>query len=183
MDKRGFTLVELLVVIVIISILATLGSRVVRSARTNAKRAQAMIEMKSIETAIRAYRSKYGILPAGELVVQGEEDITFSYPTDAGDAGDSDSEGIISILTRADDSEETYNPAGMVFLEPQGNGQTGAFLDPWGFQYRIALDTDYDGGLEVGGEQVRRKVALAAVGLYALGGDSSATNSLVKSWE
>ncbi|WP_372846412.1 type II secretion system protein [Pontiella sp.] len=183
MEKRGFTLVELLVVIVIVSILATLGSRVVRSARTNAKRAQAMVEMKSIETAIKAYRSKYGFLPAGELVVQGEEDITFTYPTDSGDAGDPDSEGIISILTNADDCDESYNQAGMVFLEPQGNGQTGAFLDPWGFQYRIALDTDYDGVLVVGGENVRRKVALAAVGLYAQGGDSSATNSLVKSWE
>ena len=61
--RRGFTLVELLVVIVIIGILASLvvglsgtASRKMRESRTRA-------ELVAIETAIEAYKSKFGHYP------------------------------------------------------------------------------------------------------------------------
>lgn len=173
MRKPGFTLLELLVVIVILGILITLGSKGVRSARISAKKAQAMVEMKSIETAIKAYQNKYGRLPAE---VSQPFDVDLSQ-----DKTDLLSQSVISILTVADDMDAAKNPAEMVFLDPQGSGSDGAFMDPWGYQYRIALDTDYDGRVRVAGEEVRRSAAILSVGLYLLKGEGH-TNDLIKSW-
>lgn len=175
MKKAGFTLLELLAVIVVLAILATLGARSIRSARISAKKAKAMVEMKAIETAIKSYQAKYGKLPLvdadqGRDMEASEFDESFSMDT-------------VSILTAED---VDLNPAGIVFLEPQGTSTNGAFLDPWGFQYLIFLDTDYDNEVEVGHGAVnatlRRKVALLAVGLYESAGNQ-ATNDVVASWQ
>jgi prepilin-type N-terminal cleavage/methylation domain-containing protein len=181
MKRNGFTLIELIAVIAILGILITLGSKGLRSARISAKKAQAMVEMASIETAIQAYALKYGKLPAASLVTQGAADISFGY--DESDSAAADSASIVSVLTMADDADPADNPAEVVFLEPQsGLAGDGTFRDPWGEQYRIALDTDYDGVLDVGGDIVRRKLAVVAVGLYRLK-DSINTNDLIKSWQ
>ncbi len=176
MKKCGFTLIELLVVIAILSILITLGSKGLRSARISAKKAQAMIEMQSIETAIKSYLNEYGKLPV-----------------EAGDHGASDPEadetfsrGIINILTG---ENTTDNPRKLEFLEPQfssGSSSPGAFVDPWGVPYRIALDTDYDGDVDINidgvSETLRRKVAIVSVGLYELKGAGN-TNDIIRSWQ
>ena len=171
MDRKGFTLIELLVVVAIIAILATLGSRIIRSSRIAALKAQAGIEMQSIETAVRSYQNKFGRLPL-DADRQGR-------PEQAAD--EAFSRGVLRML--AGD-----NPASMPFLElpaAGGNESDGTFLDPWGRQYRVFLDTDYDGavGVSVNGlnETVRRKVAVVAVGLYERNGSSN-TNDLVASW-
>lgn len=173
MKKRGFTLIELLVVIVILGILITLGAKGLRSARISAKKAQAMVEMKSIETAIKAYVNKYGKLPVRDSLQGGNES----------GFGSDDRIDVICALTADND---VLNPAKMVFLEPQGASVNGTFLDPWGEQYLIFLDTNYDGDLPVDcegvSETIRRKVAIVSLGLYLLRGDAS-TNDLVKSWQ
>ncbi len=169
MKKNGFTLIELLVVIAILAILIALGSKGLRSARINAKKAQAMIEMKSIETAIKAYMNKYGRLPAAD-VLQGQAEPKFDEDF---------SKNIIAILTAED---LVLNQAEIIFLEPQGNTLDGTFLDPWGQQYVIALDTDYNKQVVIEGEVVRRKVALRSIGLYTLGNEAN-TNALINSWQ
>ena len=173
MNRRGFTLLEMLVVIVILGVLITLGSRGIRSARISAKKAQAMMEMKSIETAVKAYRHKYGKLPAA---VDQSFDVSLS-----GEKGDANSQSVISVLTVSDNMPAAMNPAEMIFLDPQGNHAEGIFLDPWGYQYRIALDTDYNNRVVIAGEEVRRNAALVSVGLYFLK-DAGNTNDLIKSW-
>ncbi len=175
MKKYGFTLIELLIVIVLLAILMTLSAKGLRYARISAKKAQAQIEMKSIETALKSYLNKYGELP----VALGP-DVIFTYTSSAPDLPES--AAIISTLTLADDIEEGRNNARLTFLDAQGDGSNGTFRDPWGYQYRIALDTDYDGKLLINGTTLRRTVALASVGLYHLN-NSSNTNDLVKSWE
>ncbi|VGO15905.1 hypothetical protein PDESU_04493 [Pontiella desulfatans] len=173
MKKHAFTLIELLVVIVILGILVTLGSKGIRNARLSAKKAQAMVEMKAIETAIMAYQSKYGKLPV-PVENQGadEEDVEFDavFSTD-------------TILALGGDT--TMNPAGIVFLEPQGVSSNGVFQDPWGEQYLIFMDTNYDGELPVGfGELdlvVRRKLAILSVGLYNLKKEPTESD-IITSW-
>lgn len=172
MKRNGFTLVELLAVIAIIAILATLGTRIVRSARINAKKAQAGVEMQSIETAVKSYMNRFGKLPLKpeeQGLPEAEVDEVSSRET-------------IQMLTGK-------NPAGMVFLETPvaGVGEpAGTFLDPWGEQYLVFLDSDYDGkvDVEVDGwkETVPRKVAIVAVGLYLLD-EASNTNELIRSWQ
>jgi len=173
--KRAFTLIELLVVIVIIGILITLVSHGLRAAKRNAKIAQARIEMSSIETALKSYWNKYGRLPSATY----DSDQVFSMEDGTVEADESSA--VISILMLTDDADESLNPSQVVFLEPQSGVPDGTFRDPWGYSYRIALDTDYDGTIDIDGETVRRKVALAAVGLYILNG-SSDTNDQVTTW-
>lgn len=182
MKKRGFTLIELLAVIVILGVLVTLGSRSIRSARISAKKAQAMVEIKSIETAIKAYQSRYGKLPAASLLAQGSGDVEIDFNYSGSDRFHAESEEIISTLSMADDADVQYNQAEVVFLEPGGSGADGIFKDPWGYQYRIGLDTDYDGFIAVDGEEVRRSVAIISIGLFAQN-DGSDTNDVIRSWQ
>lgn len=55
MNKKGFTLVELLVVIVIIGILATLATVALSSARLKARDARRISDVKQIQTALELY--------------------------------------------------------------------------------------------------------------------------------
>ena len=61
--RPGFTLLELIVVVLIIAILAALLLPAVQKARNNAKRNQAMAEAATLENAIRAYHHEYGRWP------------------------------------------------------------------------------------------------------------------------
>ena len=92
------------------------------------------------------------------------------------------SEAIVAVLTASGGSGATHNPTATVFLDSQRQNAGGVFLDPWGYQYRIALDTDYDGQVDTYRGVVRRDVAVVSVGLYFLN-DASSTNDLIASWE
>ena len=61
--KRGFTLVELLVVIAIIGILATLAVVALQQARKNARDAKRIADIKQIQTALELYYNEWGIYP------------------------------------------------------------------------------------------------------------------------
>lgn len=168
MKKNGFTLLELLVVIVILGLLITLGSKSLRAVKRSAKRTKALVEIKSIETALNAYQNKYGKLPAPNIL-QGREDL---------EDGEEESQDTLAILM-AEDS--LLNPAQLVFLETQGSSVAGVFVDPWGSQYKILLDTDYDGFVDGPVGSIRRAVAVYSDGLYILMG-SADTNDFILSW-
>jgi prepilin-type N-terminal cleavage/methylation domain-containing protein len=171
MKTRGFTLIELLVVIVILGILITLGSKSLRAAKISAKKAQAAVEMKSIETAVLSYFAKYGRLPSAEF----SDDIEMETES-------ADHTGVISALTMAEEDDE-LNPAAIVFLDPQSGSNPFTYMDPWGYEYVIGLDTGYDGELTaLDGTLLRRKVAVASVGLYEISGNSD-TNDYITSWQ
>ncbi|MCG8583170.1 MAG: type II secretion system GspH family protein, partial [Pirellulales bacterium] len=64
--RRGFTLVELLVVIVILSLLAALGARAVFSAINSAKEATIKIEMTQILQQLSLMKDKFGSYPPSD---------------------------------------------------------------------------------------------------------------------
>jgi len=63
LNKKGFTLVELIVVIVIIGILAAIAAPSMTANVTRAKRAEAISAMGSIRTAYRLYTADKSALP------------------------------------------------------------------------------------------------------------------------
>lgn len=68
---RGFTLIELLVVIVIIGILATLATITLSSARSKARDARRVSDIKQIQTALELYYNDASSYPAATAVVSG----------------------------------------------------------------------------------------------------------------
>ena len=65
--RRGFTLVELLTVIVILGILAGLISAAVLAAMGKAKRAVVTLEINGLEAAARMFKEKYGDYPPDDM--------------------------------------------------------------------------------------------------------------------
>ncbi len=65
--RRGFTLTELLVVIAIIAILVSLTSVAVMTAMTKAKQTRIKVELDQIDSALKAYKDKYGAYPPCNL--------------------------------------------------------------------------------------------------------------------
>jgi len=62
-DRRGFTMVELLMVILIIGILVSLGLVAYSSAMKSGRQAQVSAEINQLSTALEAFKGKYGAYP------------------------------------------------------------------------------------------------------------------------
>lgn len=157
--KRGFTLIELLVVIAIIGILAAIITPAARSAMDRARAARAKAEVTSIANAIRAYYNEYGKLPLGwgSIPNHGVNDDT----TPIGLYNSNISASIIRIITDADNTTG-QNPRRVSFLEHTRSD--GVFLDPWGNQYLIKLDSNYDGTIRYTGAVIRAPVIVVSYG-------------------
>jgi prepilin-type N-terminal cleavage/methylation domain-containing protein len=87
--KRGFTLIELIIVIIIIGLLASVGMNQYGKAIANAKNAQAKGVLSQMRKAALAYQSKEGTWPAAaagvainvDLDADGTNDVSFTPPT------------------------------------------------------------------------------------------------------
>ena len=136
----GFTLIELITVIAIIGLLASLLLTALSSARTSAKKTRARAEMDQIETAWQNYLQEYRRFPVTTISEMGED--------------------AIEIL-RGDDTAlaEEENRKKIIFLDFQQN-QAGLFADPWGNVYHVALDDDGDNFLIADGASLPLTVAV-----------------------
>lgn len=137
---RGFTLVELLVVISIIGLLTGLVSVAVPRAMSGAKKSKAKSEMLAIISAIKAYDSEYSTYPNPQGA-----DVSSDDPWISGD----DSKNLMKILSGQDFNGQ--NPKKVRFLE--GPDEEGNFQDPWKKgsnrgQYTVKLDRNRDGIVE-----------------------------------
>ncbi len=130
--RNAFTLIEMLVVIAIIGILAAILTPALRSAFEKAKKSRAQTEVNAIKTSIQGFLNDYSKLP-----------ITGSHG--GADQDYRDSKPIIRILTAND---TTINSRRIVYLETTTAATDGTFNDPWGVQYAIKLDNNYDGRID-----------------------------------
>jgi len=150
---QAFTLIELLVVISIIAILASLAFPAIGGAMDSARKTTAKNSAVQIANAVVAYETEYGRLPR-HLAASRTNDYSGEI-----------TEYLVSTLS----GKTNDNLRAIVFLETpaynKGKGGTnsdGAYLDPWGGTYRIALDYNYDNTITAGtnSASIRKKVGV-----------------------
>lgn len=152
---RGFTLVELLTVITIIAILMGLLFPAITIVKDQAKKTEAKTTCIAIVNAVKAYNTEYGKYPV--LGITGTPgDIWFGETP----ATQNNSALFSTLRGKAPaDPTKDYNPRRIIFFEgkdasnatapksgfaPIGSTIPGAFYDPWGTQYNVIIDGDYD---------------------------------------
>ena len=80
-DKRGFTLIELMVVIIILGILAMWVAPKIMSRPGEARQTKALLDIQNLETALKLYKLDNGMYPTTE---QGLEALVERPETGAG---------------------------------------------------------------------------------------------------
>lgn len=188
----GFTLVELLVVIVIIAILIGLLMPAIQSALRRANAAKADQDVASIVAAIKQFYTEYGKWPCA---LNGQADQTF-----LGTSNTNDNRSQVRVMNILRGFDTRWNPKGITFLDVPAadmegtdkDGKTyasgsGYFLDPWGNPYVISMDTDFDNscsqdasGLGDGAPSGTKSGKQVCV--WSWGERPGDTNSLIVSW-
>lgn len=108
----GFTLVELLTVIVLIGILMMSAGMSIRKARQVARNTKAEGECRELVNALLEYRAALGVWPSGS---SGQREATKEFLEPLTDSG--------------------KNPRGIVFLNL--TLESGKWTDPWGAAYKV----------------------------------------------
>ncbi len=160
--SHGFTLVELLTVIAIIAILMGLLFPAIGVVKEQARKAETKTACTGIVAACKAYNTEYGKYPVLDNVPAG--DLWFG-DTKIGAAKDNVDLFNTLRARSAGAGAKDYNPRRIVFFEgkdagnptaPKGgfaaagsSGIVGAFYDPWGAQYNVVIDADYNNEVKV----------------------------------
>lgn len=160
---KQFTLIELLVVIAIIAILAGLLLPALIGVQKQARVTEARAQCNAIVTACKAYETEYGVLPWG-----GTSDVALE--------GGDNYKKLIELLTCVDGpgSYGYTNKRKMKFLDVDSDYATNGFVDPWGNEFYVYLDTDYDGDVNVAPFDSTAKNG--SVFVYSLGPDKTDDN-------
>jgi prepilin-type N-terminal cleavage/methylation domain-containing protein len=192
---RGFTLIELLVVISIIAMLATIGVAGGQIVIRKARELQAKAVMKSLEIAIKGYKTEYLRMPSSEDTIPNEDNQAY-------DTADESGRALMNVLLATGDGV-TRNPRQIHFWEPPPAKSGGVgyhpdegLRDPWGKQgYSMILDyggdgriaNPYAGGSDGEADELTGDVIIYCAGantIFEEGGSTSGKKSDdVKSWQ
>ena len=163
----AFTLVELLTVIAIIAILMGLLFPAIAAVKENGRKTQAKNDVMQIVTAVKAYNTEYGKYPTvtEEPTKPGDPDVGVGDPAAKMKEKNNAIFNTLRSIPEGLNIQNKLNPRRVVFFEgravsnpiqPRGgfvekgaDDVKGIFYDPWGKQYNVVLDTDYDNKIEV----------------------------------
>lgn len=167
----GFTLVELLVVISIIALLAAILLPAINAVFRKAEKAQAQSEVKSLESAVKAYLNEYSKFPSSPSdKIYSTDNSELMYTLRA-------------IASGTENSSHKANPRQINFLEITDSSlKNNNFVDPWETPYWIAVDGNFDNSINLGtpyGTLQGRSVAVWSAGPDR---NVSSTNDNLTSW-
>lgn len=145
-QKSGFTLVELLIVIAIIMVLASLGFAGVQSAMRKAKTVQSLNIATNLNQAIQNYFDEYGSLPMVNAT-------SSPIATNTGEGVNV----LRVLLAQEGTGSNILNTKNVRYLEVKnakarkggieyasGGSQATGLFDAWGNPFYIAFDDDYN---------------------------------------
>jgi len=144
LQRRAFTLVEMLVVIAIIAILAGILIPVVGRAKTKAKVAASRVEMAGLETAIKSYKNDYNRWPIPKKPIGSTRWANmggdFTYGVKDSNYVTPSNEALMDILMAEDrqrpdvpdfplgyNPKHSRNPKKNVYIEPKESGEANGF--------------------------------------------------------
>jgi prepilin-type N-terminal cleavage/methylation domain-containing protein len=157
--RRGFTLIEMLVVISIIAILAGLLLPVFAKVKLKARIAQAKNEMQGLTASFNQYDTAYSRYPNPNPGVI-TDDYTFGYPYGPTANSTTTNADVMVILTALDtgltgiNQHNAKNPQKLNLYNGKSAGDTNSaglstidnqLRDPWGHPYVISIDFGGDG--------------------------------------
>lgn len=152
-ERQGFTLIEILVVIAIIAILASIILPLATTGGKAAQRRRAQAEMQSIKVAILQFQADHRYMPWGDPADKAAPKVG----PDKWAVGDADQENVMKWLTGD-------NPLGKIYLQvPEKSKKKGTlvFIQPWAdpltgerLPYKIGLDRNMDGTVTIAGTGV-----------------------------
>ena len=171
LPPSAFTLIELLTVISIIAILMGLLFPAISIVKNSANKARAGTDVANIVTAVKQYNAEYGKFPALEKAPEdAEKDAACGDPIAEMKIDNNALFYTLRAIAKGDvnttPSDHSMNPRKVNFFDGKsasdpaqprsgfadktGVKNEGCFFDPWGKQYNIVIDTNYDNviGLE-----------------------------------
>ena len=164
--KTGFTLIEILVVIAIVAILASILVPVAGKARKSAMKKRAMVEMNSIKVAALQFLADHRYMPWPATIVE-DRPIWIGDDMRTTAADGSDQLPVMEQLTGNNAMKKVYLQIPEK-SRPADNPASMIFNDPWGQPYRIALDRNLDGAVLpdgiFGGDYVKERVLVYSLG-------------------
>lgn len=115
MKRSGFTIIEMLVVVIIVAILAGLVFKMIGAGGTSSDRAKARRQVEALANACEEYRAEYGRYPPVAKDPDGSQPLHYSYPrngqywTRGGKGGAESLAGILSKVKVGElRAEKTY---------------------------------------------------------------------------
>lgn len=142
MRKKGFTLLELLIVIAVMLVLAALLVPAFFKVQNEGRKRRAEVEASVIESAIRAYMMRERRFPVTDPSPR-SQDVIY---------GDGQERGNVEVMNRLRNANPPVLDEGKLRWDQEGNA-----INPWGRQYRIWLDMNYDGWLDLDGDDERQR--------------------------
>jgi prepilin-type N-terminal cleavage/methylation domain-containing protein len=206
-NRSGFTLIELLTVIGIIAVLMTLLFPAVNAVKENARRMEAKNMCMQIVTAVKQYYQEYGKFPpVEENPVAGTVTADIVVGETAMGAVKASNNALFNTLraiNKTPNLDDKYNRRKVIFFESKavasaaggkprggfydhvdGGGtppaeQDGALYDPWGHQYGVIMDSNYDNRIDLigfyrdfsGADATTGAAPRQTVGAFAMGKD------------